>query len=292
MGHNASRCTLLSHYSTISNYECQHMSPVTNMPLTLFEWGNIAVLAPTTGMYKSVSWTAYLEQAMPHDLLKDFAAAYNLSLDAYKEILELEYEVNRKSYTYILVDIYSYSRLSGYMCWPKVKLRDLALGYRTYLGALVSLSVPKHSLYGKWTAKAFPSAPLHDFWDNHTFCMSPDDPYFRDVHAVINLEMGSWHSFKTDRAAKNMETAAEIFMPYSHPFLKAFGKSFRESYSCSSLKGCPFFPRSGEAWIPQDMWRMEARIRELLDQQLPVCIMLGYSEPPEGFYTINSFPGP
>ncbi|RDA82820.1 hypothetical protein CP532_6092 [Ophiocordyceps camponoti-leonardi (nom. inval.)] len=290
MGHGTSKFTL-SHYSTLWNYACHSTSPVTGMPLTLFEWDDIAVLAPINGPFREVGWASYLEQALPHELIEDFAMASNLSLEAYMDTLSFNYDRSRKSFTYVLVDFYSYSRFSGEICWPVVKLHQLVQAYRSHLGALVHLAVPKHSLYGKWTAKPFPSAPLHEFFDNQTYCISPDDPYFRDVHAVITLEMRSWHSFKTDRASTNMKTAGEIFMTYSHPFLKAFGKSFRDTYSCSSLKGCFFLTSRGEAWQPEDMWRMESKIRELLDQQLPTCIMLGYSDPPEGFYTINSFPG-
>ncbi|RCI14828.1 hypothetical protein L249_6530 [Ophiocordyceps polyrhachis-furcata BCC 54312] len=288
MGHNTSKCNLLTHYSTLSNYACQHMGPASGVPLNLFEWNNIALLAPINEPYAEVSWTSYLEKTLPEELLQDFAIASNLSMDAYLERLTLNYNRSKTSYTFVLVDLYSYSRYAGVMCWPKVKLDKLIGGYRSHLGALVNLAVPKHSLYGKWTAKPFPSAPRFEFDGNATHCISPDDPYFRDVHAVISLEMQAWFSFKTNMAGENIKTAEEIFMSYSHPFIKAFGKSFYNNYACTSLKGCFLMTSRGEAWRPDDMWGMVSKTRQLLDEQLPVCIMLGSSVPPAGFYTINS----
>ncbi|PFH63208.1 hypothetical protein XA68_16647 [Ophiocordyceps unilateralis] len=290
MGLSASKFNGTEH-ATLANYACRPLTPTSSVPVlvTWTEWSKTSVLVTTNEPYRQISWVRYLLQTLPSELVDDFAAASNTTLKWYTEGLYISYEANKEAFNDVLLDLHDYSRYSGQVCWPKAKLNELVSGYHTKMGALLHLVVPKRSLFGNWSAISFPSAPRDQFMDTSTYCMSLTDPYFHDIEAAITWQMSKWYSFKTQSAASNMNAAENIFMPYSHPFIKAFAKSFQEGYECSSTAGCVSWPVRGETWIPKDMWKMHETIAELLRRRSDFCIMLGHQGPRDKFITVNTY---
>ncbi|PHH68136.1 hypothetical protein CDD80_223 [Ophiocordyceps camponoti-rufipedis] len=291
MGHETSKINASQH-ATLHNYACRPMSAVASASYNVawHEWSKSPLLVSTVYPYKEKSWTTFLSETLPSELMDDFAAAWNVSRSRLIDRLDRNYIVNHVAFNDVMLDLYDYSRHSGPVCWPKADLESLVVGYYSSLGSLAHLVVPQHSLYGTWSVKTFPGAPKHEFRDSETYCMSPGDSHYDDVGAAITHEMCQWTSFKTRRAERNMQDADEIFMSYSHPFIKAFAKSFQEGYSCSAINGCLPWVFTGEAWVPPNMWRMQEKVAQLFRMRSHFCLMLGVGEPPAGFITLNTYP--
>ncbi|KAF4580877.1 hypothetical protein GQ602_007014 [Ophiocordyceps camponoti-floridani] len=290
MGHETSKMELSQH-ATLQNYACSPMSAVSSVSYNVAwtEWSKTPILVGSFYPYNERSWATFLSETLPSDLMDDFAAAWNVSRSKLIERLDRNYRVNPISFTDVMLDLFDYSSYSGPVCWPKAHLGSLVTGYHSTLGSLANLVVPEQSLYGTWSVKTFPGAPKTEFRDGETYCISPRDPYYNEVGAAITHEMCQWTSFKTWKAERNMQDADDIFMSYSHPFIKAFARSFKKAYSCSAIQGCLPWVFRGEAWVPPDMWRMQEKVVQLFRMRSHFCIMLGIGEPPDGFITLNTY---
>ncbi|PHH85666.1 hypothetical protein CDD83_106 [Cordyceps sp. RAO-2017] len=155
------------------------------------------------------------------------------------------------------------------------------------MGALFNLVVPAASLGRDRAAKTFAGAPLDDFDAAGLHCLPRLDAYYDDVLAAVAAPVNDWDLFEARGAVANRARALRAFMPYAHPFLKAFGYAFRVSYRCLSTAGCTRDLSFGRDYVPWDMWEMRARILPALAERQPICIMLGPAAPPAGFLTID-----